>query len=140
MHFDRRTLLLLGAALAFGFGVALAVAIDDAPGRSAGPTNGGRPVLVELGSTSCASCRAMQPVLAELRASHGERLEVRSIDVFKQRDAIAEWDVRVIPTQVFLDGNGREFERHIGFLSAAGVRAVLARRRIHLDGAERSPS
>ena len=82
----------------------------------------------------------MQPVLAELRASHGERLEVRSIDVFKQRDAITEWDVRVIPTQVFLDGNGRELERHIGFLSAAGVRAVFARHRIHLDVAERSPS
>jgi thioredoxin 1 len=82
----------------------------------------------------------MQSVLAELRTSHGERLDVRSIDVFKQRNAIAEWDVRVIPTQVFLDGTGRELERHIGFLSAAGVRAVFARHRIHLDVAERSPS
>jgi len=140
MRPDRRPVLLLGALLAFGVGVVLAVAIDRDPGHAAGPITGGRPALVELGSTSCASCRAMQPVLAELRASHGERLDVRSIDVFKQRDAIAEWDVRVIPTQVFLDGSGRELERHVGFLSADGIRAVFARHRIHLDPAARSPS
>jgi thioredoxin 1 len=140
MRPDRRPVLLLGALLAFGVGVVVAVAIDRDVGHAAGPITGGRPALVELGSTSCASCRAMQPVLAELRAKHGERLDVRSIDVFKQRNAIAEWDVRVIPTQVFLDGTGRELERHIGFLSAAGVRAVFARHRIHLDVAERSPS
>jgi thioredoxin 1 len=140
MRPDRRPVLLLGALLAFGVGVVVAVAIDRDVGHAAGPITDGRPALVELGSTSCASCRAMQPVLAELRAKHGERLDVRSIDVFKQRNAIAEWDVRVIPTQVFLDGTGRELERHIGFLSAAGVRAVFARHRIHLDVAERSPS
>lgn len=140
MRPDRRPVLLLGAALAFGVGVVLAVAIDHDLGQSVGPMTGGRPALVELGSTSCASCRAMQPVLAELRAMHGERLDVRSIDVLKQRDAIAAWDVRVIPTQVFLDDTGRELERHLGFLSAAGVRAVFARHRIYLDPAARSPS
>jgi thioredoxin 1 len=140
MRPDRRPVLLLGALLAFGVGAILAVAIDRDPGHAAGPTTGGRPALVELGSTSCASCRAMQPVLAELRASHGERLDVRSIDVFKQRDAIAAWGVRVIPTQVFLDGTGRELERHVGFLSANGIRAVFARHRIHLDPTARSPS
>jgi thioredoxin 1 len=139
MHPDRHPVLLLGALLAFGVGVVLAVAIDRDPGRAAGPTTGGRPVLVELGSTSCASCRAMQPVLAEMRASHGERLDVRSIEVFKHRDAIAAWDVRVIPTQVFLDGTGRELERHSGFLSVDGIRAVFARHRIHLDRAAGSP-
>ena len=132
MRPDRRPVLLLGAALAFGVGVVLAVAIDHDLGQSAGPMTGGRPALVELGSTSCASCRAMQPVLAELRAMHGERLDVRSIDVFKRRDAITDWDLRVIPTQVFLDGSGRELERHVGFLSADGIRAVFARHRISL--------
>ena len=140
MRPHRRPVLLLGALLAFGVGVVLAVAIDRDLGHAVGPITGGGPALVELGSTSCASCRAMQPVLAELRAKHGERLDVRSIDVFKQRDAIAEWNVRVIPTQVFLDGTGRELERHVSFLSAAGVRAVFARHRIHLDAAARSPS
>jgi thioredoxin 1 len=132
MRVGRRPLLLLGASMAFGFGVVLALAVDRAPGHVESPMTAGRPTLVELGSTSCASCRAMQPVLAELRAFHGEQLDVRSIDVFQRRDAIAEWDVRAIPTQVFLDGNGRELERHLGFLSAAGVRAVFARHRIRL--------
>ena len=89
MRPHRRPVLLLGALLAFGVGVVLAVAIDRDLGHAVGPITGGGPALVELGSTSCASCRAMQPVLAELRAKHGGRLDVRSIDVFKQRDAIA---------------------------------------------------
>jgi len=57
-------LLLVGAALAFGFGVVLAVATARDAGRAAGPMTVGRPALIELGSTSCADCRVMQPVLA----------------------------------------------------------------------------
>ncbi|MCK7494705.1 MAG: hypothetical protein MZW92_28875 [Comamonadaceae bacterium] len=73
-------------------------------------------------------------------SSHGERLDVRSIDVLRRRDAIAEWDTVVIPTRVFLDGTGRELERHVGFLSADGIRACwLARHRIHLPMPRRGP-
>jgi thioredoxin 1 len=74
----------------------------------------------------------MQPVLAELDRAHGSALDVRSIDVLRRRAAIAEWDVKAIPTQVFLDGTGREIERHVGFISADGVRSVFARHGIVL--------
>ncbi len=33
----------------------------------------------------------------------------------------SQWKVRVIPTQVLLDGEGREFYRHMGFLSAQAI-------------------
>ncbi len=37
------------------------------------------PVLVELGSDKCVSCKAMVPVLEELETTHADALEVRFI-------------------------------------------------------------
>jgi thioredoxin 1 len=79
----------------------------------------------------------MKPVLAELERVHGSALDVRSIDVLRRRHAITEWDVKAIPTQVFLDGTGREIERHVGFISADGVRSVFAHHGIVLPGVPR---
>jgi len=96
-------------------------------------TADGRPVLVELGSTSCASCVAMQRVFAELEASHGERLQLVSINILEQPELVRQWKVMAIPTQVFLDGDGRELGRHIGFISADAIRERFASAELPLD-------
>jgi len=80
------------------------------------------PRLVELGSDACASCRAMIPVLAELREVHAGELEVEFIDVWEFPELAAPYEVRVIPTQVFLAPDGSELERHQGFFAAAAIR------------------
>ncbi len=89
-------------------------------------TPDGRPVLVELGSDSCASCVAMHRVLDELQSSHGDRLQLVSINILEQPERVREWKVIAIPTHVFLDGDGRELGRHVGFLSADAIRARFA--------------
>jgi thioredoxin 1 len=83
----------------------------------------GLPSLIELGSDSCASCVAMQKVLAELEQRHAGRLNVQSIDVARRPELAVQWRVLVIPTQVFLDGEGRELARHVGYLSAQAAEA-----------------
>lgn len=75
----------------------------------------------------------MQPVLAALRTAGDGRVDVRVIDVFRQREAIRQWNVRAIPTQVFLDGQGRELERHVGFISGDDIHRTLARHGIAFD-------
>jgi len=47
------------------------------------PAPGPLPHLVELGSDSCTSCKAMMPVLTELRRTHPTTLKVDFIDVWK---------------------------------------------------------
>jgi thioredoxin 1 len=89
-------------------------------------TADGRPVLVELGSNSCASCVAMHRVLDELEASHGDRLQLVSINILEQPELVGQWKVIAIPTQVMLDGDGREIGRHVGFLSADAIRERFA--------------
>ena len=84
--------------------------------------------LVELGSTSCKSCKAMHEELALLREECSGSIEIEEIDVWRDDDAGQRYGVRVIPTQVFLDAEGREFDRHTGFLARADIRARFASR------------
>lgn len=114
-------------AVTLGIGLAWWQRQPDAEADAPTPVESGRARLVELGSTSCASCRAMQPVLEELRRTESSWLDVVSIDVFKRREEISRWQLKMIPTQVLLDAQGEEIERHLGFISAADLRAMFAR-------------
>ncbi len=89
-------------------------------------TVAGLPRLVELGSDSCANCLAMQQVLAELRSRHAGRLEVVSINLLRYPEQTQVWQVKFIPTQVFLDGQGRELFRHVGYLPRQAVEERFA--------------
>ncbi len=84
--------------------------------------------LVELGSTTCQSCRAMHEELGLLREECGDSIAVEEIDVWSDRAAAQRYGVQVIPTQVFFDANGQEIERHVGFLARADIRARFAAR------------
>lgn len=114
-----------------GVGVAGALVLrqqrlrDQAP-RVATAGTGAR--LIELGSTSCTSCKAMHAELAQLRSECGTAIGVDEIDVWRDEAAAERYEVRVIPTQVFVDADGREFDRHVGFLARADIRARFAER------------
>lgn len=71
--------------------------------------------FVELGSVNCIPCKMMKPVMAEVEKEYGDKIEVIFHDVNKDRQKSAEYKIRVIPTQVFLDAKGKEFYRHEGF-------------------------
>jgi thioredoxin 1 len=93
---------------------------------SSGVTTGTLPRLVDLGADKCAACKAMAPILAELRDTYEGRLDVVFIDVWQNRDAAEEHRVQVIPTQVFFDPDGTELFRHQGFLSREDILAKWA--------------
>jgi thioredoxin 1 len=112
-------------------GVGALVTIALRPAKTVEPaiappaTTGAR--LVELGSTSCASCKAMHEELAKLRDECRDTITVDEIDVWKDEDAARRYGVRVIPTQILFDGEGRELDRHVGFLARNDIRDRFAR-------------
>jgi thioredoxin 1 len=77
----------------------------------------GKPTVVEFGSTSCAGCREMKPLLAQLSREHGDRVAVADVDVLKEREYLGRYRIMVMPTQVFFDAQGRETSRHVGTIS-----------------------
>ena len=93
-----------------------------APAQSAGI-----PRLVDLGADKCIPCKAMAPILVELRTEYAGRLQVDFIDVWKNPGAGDPYNIYAIPTQIFFDGNGKELTRHEGFISKADILATWKR-------------
>ncbi|MEX0775806.1 MAG: thioredoxin family protein [Phycisphaeraceae bacterium] len=75
------------------------------------------PHLVDLGANKCIPCKAMAPILEQLRQDFQGRLLVTFLDVWQDRAAGEAYDIRIIPTQIFLDPQGVELFRHEGFYS-----------------------
>lgn len=87
------------------------------------PTSTPLPRLVDLGATKCIPCKMMAPILDELRREHAERLRVDFIDVWEHPEAADAYGVKIIPTQVFYDAEGRERFRHEGFFAKEDILA-----------------
>lgn len=75
------------------------------------------PRLVDLGADQCVSCKMMAPVLDDMRTICAGQLQVDFIDVWKDPEAGERHGVRIIPTQIFFDAEGRELFRHEGFFA-----------------------
>jgi thioredoxin 1 len=87
--------------------------------------NGKRAVMLELGSVGCIPCEQMRPVMDQLSRNYKGRLDVIFVDVRKDGSVARKFSVYGIPTQVFLDKNGREFHRHIGYYPYEHIVPVL---------------
>ncbi len=99
-----------------------AAGVDDVLNRA---KKEGKFVMLELGSVGCIPCEKMKTVMEKLRTSYKGKLEVFFVDVRKDHDTAQRFGVYVIPTQVFLDKNGKEFHRHIGFYGYEEIAPVL---------------
>lgn len=86
--------------------------------------------FVELGSVKCIPCRQMQPVMKAVEEKYGKQVNVVFYDVWKddQREYAEKYGIKVIPTQVFLDKEGKEFFRHEGFFPEAEIDKLLQKR------------
>jgi len=83
--------------------------------------------FVEIGSVNCIPCRAMQPIMNAVEEEYKGQVKVVFHDVWTPRgkeDAM-KYNIRVIPTQVFLDKEGNEYFRHEGYFPKEGVVEVL---------------
>lgn len=82
-------------------------------------------VMLELGSKGCIPCEKMRPVMDKLTKNYGSKLEVIFVDVRENPDIARKWGVYVIPVQVFLDKQGNEVHRHIGYYPYEDIIPVL---------------
>lgn len=83
--------------------------------------------FVEIGSLNCIPCKMMQPIMEEIEREYREQVKVVFHDVWTAngRPYGMKYGIRVIPTQVFLDKDGREYFRHEGFFPKEEVVRVL---------------
>jgi thioredoxin 1 len=85
--------------------------------------------FVEIGSVNCIPCKAMQPIMKAVEEEYKGQVKIVFHDVWtpKGKADAAKYNIRVIPTQVFLDKNGKEYFRHEGFYPKDDVVSVIKR-------------
>ncbi len=83
--------------------------------------------FIELGSVKCVPCKQMQPVMKSIEEKYGDQIDVIFYDVWQpeQKRYAQKYGIRLIPTQIFLDENGKEFHRHEGFYPEAEIDKLL---------------
>jgi len=83
--------------------------------------------FVELGSVGCIPCDKMQPIMKEIEEEYKGQVKVVFHDVktAEGNPYIKEFGIRAIPTQVFLDKDGNEYFRHLGFFAKDELIKVL---------------
>ncbi len=71
--------------------------------------------FLEIGSVTCIPCQKMQPVMKAIEEKYGKQIKVIFHDVKKDKAVAEKYNIRVIPTQIFIDDKGKEIFRHEGF-------------------------
>lgn len=91
------------------------------------------PRLLDLGAGKCVPCKMMKPMLDELKVEYAEHFETVFIDVWEHEQAGAQYGIRMIPTQIFYDAEGKELFRHEGFFAKEDILAKWKELGIHLS-------
>ena len=92
----------------------------------------GMVTMLDLGANKCISCKMMAPIIEELKREYERKVSIVFIDVWEHREQAQKYGIRVIPTQIFFDKNGKEFFRHEGFMDKKSIVRVLEKLSIPL--------
>ncbi len=83
--------------------------------------------MIDLGASECIPCKMMAPILEELKVEYRDKADIIFIDVWQKPDQAKKYGIRAIPTQIFFDADGREVQRHVGFLDKKQIIKILTK-------------
>lgn len=86
--------------------------------------NGDKPVLVDFFATWCGPCKALTPILKDVKAELGDNVSIIKIDVDKNEALASQFQVRGVPT-ILLFQNGKQLWRQSGVFSKNDLVSVI---------------
>lgn len=84
------------------------------------------PRFVDFGTTTCAPCKVMLGVMAELEQKYPGAMTIEFVNVQEQQEKTQMYGIRTIPTQIFFSPDGKELFRHLGVMRTEAVIAKWA--------------
>ena len=83
------------------------------------------PVLVDFFAEWCGPCKAMKPILEELKGIKWEKVRIVKVDVDKHKEIAAYYQIQSVPTlMIFKDG--KQLWRQSGVMRANDLSTILA--------------
>jgi thioredoxin len=83
----------------------------SSPARISSSGSGGRPQMLDFTATWCGPCKRIAPRVDELEQEYRGRVEFKRIDIDEQEDLANKFQVKAVPTFVFIDGRGTVVHR-----------------------------
>lgn len=86
--------------------------------------NGNKPVLIDFFATWCGPCQALAPILVEAKEDLGEAVSIIKIDVDKNQEIAAHFQVKGVPTMMLFQ-NGKMLWRQSGVVSKHEIVSIV---------------
>jgi thioredoxin 1 len=85
------------------------------------------PILLEFGRGWCIPCKYMKPILSDMSKAYTGKALVMTVDMDANKGLVRDFNIRMMPTQVFLTPDGKEFFRNEGTFEREQIAQVFAK-------------
>lgn len=93
--------------------------------------NSNKPVLIDFFATWCGPCQALAPILVEVKKELGEVVNIIKIDVDKNQEIAAQFQVKGVPTMVLFQ-SGKMLWRQSGVVSKNEIVNIIKQKAVVL--------
>lgn len=74
------------------------------------------PIIIDFSAVWCPPCQQFKPIFEEASKDYTGKVEFKTIDVDENSEMAKSFNISSIPAIVFIDSNGNEVNRIVGFV------------------------
>lgn len=88
-----------------------------------------KPILVDFFATWCGPCKMLSPILKDVKDQLGDQISIIKIDVDKNQQIAAQYQVRGVPTMILFQ-KGQQLWRQSGVLDKSTIVNTILSKKI----------